>query len=306
MNRPCVSEVRAASASGEVAAVEPAPPSWVREAIGENPSELELSPHVSGVASRDLTLLTATLDNASHLPANTLRRRVAETYTHLAAALAVTGCHPIRYWNFIPAIGDVLEPGLDRYMVFNAGRYEALVASSPAPDSTRSLATASAVGSAGTALVVYCLASPGPGTPVENPRQTSPWLYSARYGPLPPWFSRATRATINGTPRLLIGGTASIVGEDSRHARDTAGQLGETLENLAAVVAAATPSLPSHAPALEHLVDVRAYVTAGENAPLVRRELERRCPRAAQLEVVRASLCRPELLLEIEAVAEIW
>lgn len=305
MDRPCVSEVRAAPASAEVAAVEPVPPPWVREAIGANPSGLELGPHVNGVGSRDLTLLTTTLDDATCLPADTLRRRVAETYTHLAAALAITGCHPIRYWNFIPSIGEVMEPGLDRYMVFNAGRYEALVASSAAPDSARSLATASAVGSAGTALVVYCLASSDPGTPVENPRQTSPWLYSARYGPLPPWFSRATRATINGTPRLLIGGTASIVGEDSRHARDTAGQLGETLENLAALVAVATPALPAHASALDRLVDVRAYVTKGDNAPLVRRELERRCPRAARLEVVRANLCRPELLLEIEAVAEI-
>jgi chorismate lyase/3-hydroxybenzoate synthase len=288
-----------------VAAVEPVPPSWVREAIGANPSGLELGPHVSGVRSSDLTLLTTRLDNATRLPADALRRRVAETYTHLAAALAITGCHPIRYWNFIPSIGALMEPGLDRYMVFNAGRYEALVASSAAPDSARSLATASAVGSAGTALIVYCLASFDPGTPVENPRQTSPWLYSARYGPLPPWFSRATRATVNGTTRLLIGGTASIVGEDSRHARDMEGQLGETLENLAALVAVATPAQTAHAPALDRLVDVRAYVTAGENAPLVRRELERRCPRAARLEVVQASLCRPELLLEIEAVAEI-
>ena len=40
--------------------------------------------------------------------------------------------------------------------------------------------------------------------------------------------------------RLLIGGTASIVGEDSTHVGDPAGQVEETVANLSALIAAAT------------------------------------------------------------------
>ncbi len=103
-------------------------------------------------------------------------------------------------------------------------------------------ATASAVGVNGIDLVIHCLAAASPPEPVENPRQRSPWLYSDRYGPLPPCFSRASIAPVAGRKQLLIGGTASIVGEDSRHLLDTGGQLDETFRNLASVVMTARRS----------------------------------------------------------------
>jgi len=195
--------------------------------------------------------------------------------------------------------------GIDRYMVFNAGRYDAFSEASAAGRGfARSLATASAVGVGGADLVVYCLASSSPGTPVENPRQKSSWLYSSRFGPLPPCFSRATLTTIGGHSRILIGGTASIVGEESRHQVDTAAQLDETLQNLASVVAAARGTSEATWRALERLVDVRVYLTRDESAGLIRREIGERCPRADRVELVHARLCRPDLLLEIEAGAE--
>jgi chorismate lyase/3-hydroxybenzoate synthase len=306
MSHPMASADRPPSSSvASLPPVDPVPPAWVQDAIGSSATSVQAGGNLSITASGDLALLTAVVEDVKCLPVETLRGQVAETYRHVGAALAATGRHAIRYWNFIPGIGEELEPGLDRYMVFNAGRYETLASSSAVPESGRTVATASAVGCGGTRLVVYCLASSQAGTPIENPRQTSPWLYSARYGPLPPWFSRATRATINGVPQLLIGGTASIVGEDSRHALDAAGQLGETLENLAALIGAATPGHTASGQALAQLVDLRAYVTDDRNASIVGHEIERRCPRARRKEIVRASLCRPELLLEIEAVAEL-
>jgi len=38
---------------------------------------------------------------------------------------------------------------------------------------------------------------------------------------------------------------------------------------------------------------------------VVRGQLAARCPNAYRIEIVRARLCRPELLVEIEGVAEI-
>ena len=82
-------------------------------------------------------------------------------------------------------------------MVFNAGRYDAFAGGhGVARTDAQPLATASAVGIDGQDLVdlLPCLGHAG--TPVENPRQKSSWQYSARYGPVPPSFTRATIAAI--------------------------------------------------------------------------------------------------------------
>jgi chorismate lyase/3-hydroxybenzoate synthase len=199
-----------------------------------------------------------------------------------------------------------MAPGLDRYMVFNAGRHEGYLRwfDDPGRFGT-SLATATAVGISGDALVVHCLASDAHGQPVENPRQKPAWRYSARYGPMPPSFSRATVATVNGRRVLLIGGTASIVGEDSLHVGHVAAQLSETLCNLATLVSAArgVPETPDGA--LGRITDMRVYITRETDAPLVLAALRDRCPNADRVEVALTRLCRPELLVEIEGVADI-
>ena len=76
--------------------------------------------------------------------------------------------------------------------------------------------------------------------PVENPRQVSAYHYSRRFGAIPPCFARATLLTCGGEPLLIVGGTASVVGEESRHIGDLHGQTQETFRNLASVVAAAS------------------------------------------------------------------
>ena len=86
-----------------------------------------------------------------------------------------------------------MAPGLDRYMVFNAGRYDAYARWYGTPRAfNHAPATASAVGVQGADLSIFCLAAQTPGTPIENPRQTPSWRYSTRYGPKPPCFARAT------------------------------------------------------------------------------------------------------------------
>src|SRR5258708_39506048 len=176
--------------------------------------------------------------------------------------------------------------GLDRYMVFNAGRFHGyaqwLCASN---EFRRLLPTASAVGIISDDLVVYCLASDTRGTPVENPRQKPAYKYSRRYGPMPPCFSRATIANVNGQRRLLVGGTASIVGEDSMHLDDVDAQLEETLKNLEALIDAAAER-PEAGTALSRLLDLRVYLaTRGPRGSPAHRPAARdtRASRAAGL-----------------------
>src|SRR5260370_11465816 len=135
---------------------------------------------------------------------------------------------PVRFGNYLPAIPEPMDAQRDRYMVFNSGRFAALSEWFGGPDHLPSrLPAASGVGHYGQDLIVHCLAFDRPGQAVENPRQIPAFRYSARYGPLPPCFARATIVTdpIDANPVLLVAGTASIRGEQSVHQGDLPGQM---------------------------------------------------------------------------------
>jgi enamine deaminase RidA (YjgF/YER057c/UK114 family) len=282
----------------------PRPPRWVDDALGAGARQCDLVGPVDVVAADPLALLAASVPGARGMAADALRAGVCDAYIAIGRALTTLNRVPVRFWNFVPDPGEPMGDGLDRYMVFNAGRFNGyaqwLCASN---EFGRLLPTASAVGIVSDDLVIYCLASDTRGTPVENPRQKPAYKYSRRYGPMPPCFSRATIANVNGQRRLLVGGTASIVGEDSMHVGDVDAQLDETLNNLEALIDAAAPS--DAGTALRRLLDLRVYVARQEDAPAIRAVLAARCPRAARIELTIARVCRPELLVEIEGVAEI-
>lgn len=281
--------LRASPAPGVAAplTLEPRVPAWARDAV----------------ADPSLELFTAVVPQAASLGADALRRSVAGAYETLGAQVRAAGKSPIRCWNYLPDPAHVMGAGLNRYMVFNAGRYDGYRQWDAERTARGTHATASAVGVPGSDVTIHWLASADGGVPVENPRQMPAWRYSARYGPVPPCFARATVARVNGRRRLLIAGTASIVGEDSRHDRDVVAQLTETLVNLETVITSAQGSTEPQP--LGRLVDARLYVVRPEDARLIESVVQRRCPNLRQLDTVSATLCRPELLIEIEGVAAI-
>jgi hypothetical protein len=199
-------------------------------------------------------------------------------------------------------------------MVFNAGRYAAFERwFGQAALFTRTVPTASAVGIGGGGLTIHALGARDAGVPVENPRQVPAYRYSARYGPLPPCFARGT--IVRGLPgtagdraTLLVGGTASIVGEDSQHDRDARQQALETFENLAELVAAARRQVHGDAAAVpraafDAFTELRVYIVRDADAPLLREMVIERFGRTARVEFAQADLCRRELLVEIEGLA---
>ena len=261
-------------------------------------------------------LLSYRVAEAVDLPAAQFETVCSGIYRHLAGELpAGSARHPIRLWNFIPDILSPLGELEHRYMVFNAGRFDALSAwLGDEGGLDRSVATASGVGHFGRDLQIHCLASDVSGEPVENPRQVSSYRYSNRYGPKPPCFARATRfQPPHGEPWLLVGGTASVVGEDSVHQTCLNQQLRETLLNLAAVVHAG--GAPAGEPdqsgddlvgsLMQRFRHLRVYYVREDDRGLLGRELGRRLGADTQLEWVHADLCRPELLVEIEGVADL-
>jgi chorismate lyase/3-hydroxybenzoate synthase len=277
----------------------PVPPRWVDELLGGSAPGDTCHGRVDIRTCGSTAHATTRIGDAVHLGAEELRAHVASAYRAVIYSLTKIGRHPVRFWNFIPGIGEPMVDGLDRYMVFNAGRYDTY------GDHVGALGTASAVGIKGSDLFIHCLALDQRGTPVENPRQTPAWQYSARYGPLPPCFSRATIVDLAGRRTLLIGGTASVVGEDSRHTGEFDAQVEETLLNLDALVRTADGNQRDARAPLHRLVDLRVYVTSAEQAERVRELLVNRCPRARTIAVALAQVCRRELLVEIEGVAEL-
>ena len=167
------------------------------------------------------------------------QRRVIEAYETIFRELGTgPGFYPVRFWAFVPGIHDDLDGGLDRYRAFNSARYDAFAAYfGRATSFGLSVPTASAVGVTGDRFCLHCLGATEAGLPIENPRQVSAYHYSRRFGPIPPCFARATllRAEPH-EPMLLVGGTASITGEESRHIGDLDAQARETFHNLASVV----------------------------------------------------------------------
>ena len=282
--------------------LQPLPPTWV-ERLMEASHLLDLA-GVRMKSDDTLSLLSVSIERAVDMNASELREAVTTAYADLGRALQALDRAAIRLWNYMPDPGQVLADDLDRYMVFNEGRSNGYRNWKMRNGAPAYLPTASGVGIASGDLIVHCLASTIEGRPVENPRQIPAWRYSKRYGPTPPSFSRATLASIGGCPLLLIGGTASVVGEETAHAGDVAAQVSETLENLATLIATATSSRETTRP-LDRLLDIRVYLARLEDAALVRDTLSATCPGTTVIEVVLAPLCRRDLLVEIEGVAEI-
>jgi len=282
------------TAPGEVASWQSEPRGALsRRADGENKTLWSLRiPHA-------LAMDAAAFEQACDFAYRNLGRRVAESERPFA----------VRWWNFIPGILEPLGQLEHRYMVFNAGRFNALAAAGSTHFGR--LATASGVGHSSDEFVLHCLSAREAGRQIENPRQTPAWHYSQRYGPAPPCFARATLIERGDTkqPWLLVGGTASVLGEDSCHRDHLPSQLEETLRNLAALVGAAENMAAQDQAAQDQAVllsryrELRVYYTKAENAEYLENRLRQELGAQVVLEMVPAVLCRPELLVEIEGLA---
>jgi chorismate lyase / 3-hydroxybenzoate synthase len=251
--------------------------------------------------------ISTAVANVRALDVLTFQQAVMDAFAAVFDQLGPAGAvHPVRFWAFVPDIHAQLEPDLDRYMVFNAARFAAYSAWYGGREAfPRTLPTASAVGTSGADLVLHCLAADAPGQPVENPRQVPAYRYSRRFGPLPPCFARATVVRPRaGAPLLMVGGTASIRGEESMHEADLAAQVDETLANLASVVSAAWGGLVEGRAALTHYRHLRAYHRREGDRGEVESRMKAAFPGLERLELLSAELCRPELLVEVEGLAE--
>jgi hypothetical protein len=292
------------------------PPPWVGDLMGRRESPMRSIPPLR-MERRDApgyALVRITLDNAREMDADQLERQTAGAYAGLfeqfERARGNDRKYPVRFWNFVPGIHDEMGDGRDRYMVFNAGRYNAYETRYGGRDRfDQNVATASAVGCGGKDMTIICLACDTPGDPVDNPRQIKPYHYSPRFGPLPPCFARATLIhPPGGGTMLLTGGTAGIRGEESMHPDDLKRQLEETFENLSILVRVARERIGAEGDEqaeLHRYDELRVYHPQLEHGGPLRMLIEQAMPGLRRLEMLNMDLCRSELLVEIEGVAKL-
>lgn len=195
--------------------------------------------------------------------------------------------HLLRVWNFIASI-NAGEGDLERYRQFCIGRYEALAEAGQA----KQFPAATAIGSHGGPMVVQFIAGIRPGRPLENPRQIEAWRYPREYGPRSPSFSRAT--LLEREQRLLVSGTASVVGHRTLHPGRLLPQLEETARNLEILRGAAACHGQPQA--------LRAYVRHAADIPQLQAAVDAYPVLRAPTVFLHGDICRADLVLEVEGV----
>ena len=203
-----------------------------------------------------------------------------------------------RVWNYLAGINEETA-GLERYRQFNIGRQDAFLACRQG--TTGNVPAACAIGLSAGPLSIAFLAGAVPAVAVENPRQISAYHYPAEYGPRSPIFSRAALVYPPGQEILFISGTASIVGHQTVHPGDIAGQCSESLANILAVVSEAN-RLCRSARFMPDALIYRVYLRHAADYPVVRNILSQTLGDAG-IVYVEADICRADLLVEIEAMA---
>jgi enamine deaminase RidA (YjgF/YER057c/UK114 family) len=141
--------------------------------------------------------------------------------------------------------------------------------------------------------------------PLENPLQTPAFDYARRFSAQSPKFSRAMAVAIGGYVTIWISGTASIVHSESVHLGDVEKQTDQALTNIERLIDAENcerHGLAGAGATLADLAKVRVYVKRPVDFERCRATCERRLG-AVPVIYAHADICRPELLVEIEAVA---
>lgn len=227
-------------------------------------------------------------------------------YQHVFELLQLSGYpYLLRMWNYFPAI-TVQQGEFNRYQTFCLGRQDALDAwgnFSYAPPA------ATAIGTQQAGLQVYFLAAKAAGMQLENPRQTSAFLYPRQYGPVSPAFSRATVKDWGAGKHIYISGTTSIVGHETLHIGDPQAQLDETLLNLQALLEHGDDTLGLPTRAVQGLTQLKVYLHDPTCLPIVKARLDAYLsPLAEQgrsqpaVLYLQGDVCRADLMVEVEAI----
>lgn len=255
-----------------------------------------------------------------HAPASTTDPYLESTavFQTLEANLARAGARldqVVRTWIYVNGITDTRN-GLQRYQELNRARSDVFrnvrfgTNLKPTGQSGIVYTASTGIGTRGNRIHLACVAldTQRPDVfilPLENPCQTPAYDYQAVYSPQSPKFSRAMAIVQGRFASFLVSGTASIVDAKTVHPDDVVRQTEQTIENIERLIApdnVARLGLPGAGATLRDIAKLRVYVKRSQDYEACRRVVERRLPKVPAIYLV-ADICRPDLLVEIEAVA---
>ena len=221
----------------------------------------------------------------------------------------------VRTWIYVNHITSGAD-GNQRYQELNSARtdfyrdirFGTKARAACAPETIYPASTG--IGTRGPNIAMSCMAldSQRPDVflmPLENPRQTAAYDYRSKYSPQSPKFARAMAVVQGHFVSTLVSGTASIVNARSCHFGDIVRQTEQTIENIEQLIAPenfARHGLAGAGATLKDLAKLRVYVKHQEDYEKCREVCERLLPRVPAI-YLHADICRPDLLVEIEAVA---
>lgn len=134
-------------------------------------------------------------------------------------------------------------------------------------------------------------------TQLPNPDQTEAFAYSTKAEKDSPLFSRGMAVSVNSDNLIIVSGTASIIGEKTVHIGDAAAQTHTTIDNIHRVICQAGATLAN-------VSQIRVYIKSLADYNAIREVAEARLGGIPCLYLI-ADVCRPELLVEIEAVVAV-
>jgi enamine deaminase RidA (YjgF/YER057c/UK114 family) len=221
----------------------------------------------------------------------------------------------VRTWIYVNQITEGPD-GRQRYQELNRARTDffadvGLCGTMRAPWAPEKIYPASTgIGTQGGDIVMSCmaLASERPDVfvmPLENPQQTAAYNYDQVYSPKTPKFSRAMAVVQGHFTATLVSGTASIVNAVTMHPGDVVKQTAQTIENIEKLIAPgnfARHGLAGGGATLKDIAKLRVYVKHAADYERCRACCEERLPGVPAI-YLHADVCRPDLLVEIEAVA---
>ena len=209
-------------------------------------------------------------------------------YQDIAELLQAEHYVLLRAWHYLPQLSQAAD-----YQIFCNARAQAFTALKP-----NCYCAATVIGTDSDCGVVYFIATRKAGITVNNPRQTLPHLYPKHYVEPAPMFARATLKQWGSDYHLYISGTAAIVGHASLHKGDADAQLGEVLHNVETLLDEASQSSKMQLKNLQHIKLYADKSVADDITPLVDKYLARQ----TSLQIFEGQMCRPELLVEMEAM----
>lgn len=221
----------------------------------------------------------------------------------------------VRTWLYL---GDIVGPEgeTQRYKELNRARTDFFedihfsVRNAPIDLGRPMYPASTGIGTGSRDILMSCIALTGshPGLrviPLENPQQTAAADYEPVYSLKSPKFARAMAVVAGTCATIFVSGTASILQSTTMWDNDMEGQTWQTIDNIRALISEenlAAHGLPGLGATLDDLAIVRVYVKRQEDYKVAKDVCDVRLGEVPTIFAI-ADVCRPDLLVEIEAIA---